>query len=190
MSYVITVPEMIASAATDLATIGSDLSAAHTAAAARTTGILAAAQDEVSTAIAALFSAHGQGFHALSAPAAAFHDQFVRALTAGARSYASAEAANASPLAGLEVFSPWQLLTGRPLVGNGADGAPGTGANGAPGGWLIGNGGGGRVQLARRHRWERWGRRAVRQGRPWRLRRERRERRRRRHHLWEWRRRR
>ncbi|KCL23729.1 hypothetical protein W072_04062, partial [Mycobacterium tuberculosis TB_RSA162] len=32
--------------------------------------------------------------------------------------------------------------TGRPLIGNGANGAPGTGADGAPGGWLIGNGGG------------------------------------------------
>ncbi|WP_350308196.1 PGRS repeat-containing protein, partial [Mycobacterium tuberculosis] len=34
-------------------------------------------------------------------------------------------------------------LTGRPLIGNGANGAPGTGANGAPGGWLLGNGGAG-----------------------------------------------
>ena len=34
MSYVIAAPEMMTSAATDLATIGSDLSAAHTAAAA------------------------------------------------------------------------------------------------------------------------------------------------------------
>ena len=56
MSYVIAAPEMMTSAATDLATIGSDLSAAHTAAAAQTTGVLAAAEDEVSTAIAALFS--------------------------------------------------------------------------------------------------------------------------------------
>ena len=34
-------------------------------------GVLAAAEDEVSAAIAALFSAHGQGFQALSAQAAA-----------------------------------------------------------------------------------------------------------------------
>ena len=72
MSYVIAAPEMMAAAATDLATIGSDLSAAHTAAAAQTTGILAAAEDEVSAAIAALFSAHGQGFQALGAQAAPF----------------------------------------------------------------------------------------------------------------------
>jgi triacylglycerol lipase len=94
MSYVIAAPEMMTSAATDLATIGSDLSAAHTAAATQTTGLLAAAEDEVSAAIAALFSAHGQGFQALGAQAAAFHDQFVQALNAGAGSYASAETAN------------------------------------------------------------------------------------------------
>ena len=99
MSYVIAGPEMMASAATDLATIGSDLSAAHTAAAAQTTGVLAAAEDEVSTAIAALFSAHGRGFQALGAQAAAFHDQFVQALTASADSYAGAEAQAVNALA-------------------------------------------------------------------------------------------
>ncbi|HWS94792.1 MAG TPA: PE domain-containing protein, partial [Mycobacterium sp.] len=39
MSYVIAAPEMMTAAATDLATIGSDLSAAHTAAAASTVGL-------------------------------------------------------------------------------------------------------------------------------------------------------
>jgi hypothetical protein len=75
MSYLIAGPE-ISSAATDLATVGSDLSAAHAAAATQTTGVLAAAEDEVSAAIAALFCAHGQGFQALGARAAAFHHQF------------------------------------------------------------------------------------------------------------------
>jgi triacylglycerol lipase len=101
MSYVIAAPEMMAAAAGDLATIGSDLSAAHTAAAAQTTGILAAAEDEVSTAIAALFSAHGQGLQALGAQAAAFHAQFVQALNASAGSYASAEAQAANALANI-----------------------------------------------------------------------------------------
>src|ERR1700751_1332719 len=96
MSSLIAAPELITTAATDLANIGSTLNAAHAAAATRTTGMLAAAEDEGSAAIAALFSAHGQGFQALSAQAAAFHDQFVQALTAGAGSYASAEAANAA----------------------------------------------------------------------------------------------
>ena len=106
MSYVIAAPEMMTSAATDLATIGSDLSAAHTAAVAQTTGMLAAAEDEVSAAIAALFSAHGQGFQALGAQAAAFHAQFVQALNAGAGSYASVEAQVGSTLADKIFASP------------------------------------------------------------------------------------
>jgi hypothetical protein len=78
MSYVIAAPELMTSAATDLSNIGSTLTAAKAAAAAPTTGILAAAEDEVSAAIAALFSAHGRGFQALGAQAAAFHEQFVQ----------------------------------------------------------------------------------------------------------------
>ncbi|MGB9306340.1 MAG: PE family protein [Mycobacterium sp.] len=93
MSFVIAASQMVTAAATDLANIGSALSAANAAAATQTT-VLAAAEDEVSAAIAAVFSAHGQGFQALSAQAAAFHDQFVQALTASAGSYVSAEAAN------------------------------------------------------------------------------------------------
>ena len=84
MSYVIAAPELMTSAATDLATIGSTIGAANAAAAAPTTGIVVAAEDEVSAAIAALFSAQGQGYQAVGAQAAAFHAQFVRALTAGA----------------------------------------------------------------------------------------------------------
>ncbi len=106
MSNLIAAPEMMTSAATDLATIGSNLSTAHTAAATQTTGMLAAAEDEVSAAIAALFSAHGQGFQALGAQAAAFHAQFVQALNAGAGSYASAEAQVGSTLADNIFASP------------------------------------------------------------------------------------
>jgi hypothetical protein len=98
MSFVMAVPEVLGTAATDLANIGSTLSAAHAAAANPTTGILAAAEDEVSAAIASLFSSHGTAFQALSAQAADFHSQFVQALNAGARAYASSEAANAGPL--------------------------------------------------------------------------------------------
>jgi len=94
MSFVVAVPEVLGTAATDLASLGSTISSARAAAATQTTGVLAAAEDEVSAAIAAVFSAHGQGFQALSAQATAFHDQFVQALTAGAGSYLSAEAAN------------------------------------------------------------------------------------------------
>jgi triacylglycerol lipase len=98
MSYVIAAPEVVGTAATDLASLGSKLSEARAAAATQTTRVLVAAQDEVSAAIAAVFSAHGQGFQALSAQAAVFHDQFVQALESSAGSYASAEAANLEAL--------------------------------------------------------------------------------------------
>lgn len=98
MSYVIAAPEMMTAAATDLAGIGSSLSEANAAAAASTTRVITAAEDEVSEAIAAVFSAHGQGYQALSTQAAAFHAQFVQALKSSAGSYASAEAANLAAL--------------------------------------------------------------------------------------------
>src|ERR1700678_2863143 len=147
MSFVIAAPEMVASAASDLAGIGSMIGEAHATAAASTTAVLPAAADEVSAAIAALFSGHAQGFQALGAQAATFHAQFVQLMNAGAGSYAGAEAANASPLQAVEqqvlgvINAPTQVLLGRPLIGNGANGAPGTGANGGGGGGLIGDGG-------------------------------------------------
>jgi hypothetical protein len=78
-------PEMVAAAATDLTGIGLTISAANNAAAAATTGVMAAGPDEVSAGIAAMFGAHGHAYQALSAQAALFHDLFVRAMTAGAK---------------------------------------------------------------------------------------------------------
>jgi hypothetical protein len=52
----------------------------------------------VSASIAQLFSHHAQDYQAMAGQAAAFHDQLVQGLSASARSYASAEAANASLL--------------------------------------------------------------------------------------------
>jgi hypothetical protein len=92
------------SAATDLATIGSNIDAAHMVAAARTTAVIPAAADEVSAAIAHLFSAHAQDYQALAGKAAAFNDQFVQHLNAGAFSYASIEATIASLLPVLPDF--------------------------------------------------------------------------------------
>ena len=152
---------MVTAAATDLARVGSTLSAANLAAVAPTSSVIAAGADEVSATIAALFGAHAHTYQALNAQAATFHQQFVRALTAGANSYAGAEAANASPLQTVQqdvlhaVNAPSQALTWRPLIGNGANGATGTGQNGGNGGsggtnqsggnggkaGLIGNGG-------------------------------------------------
>ena len=98
MSYVIAAPEMMTSAASDLAAIGSNVDAAHMVAAARTTSVIPAAADEVSAGIAHLFSQHAQDYHAVAGQAAVFHEQFVQHLTAGAHSYAATEAANAASL--------------------------------------------------------------------------------------------
>jgi hypothetical protein len=149
MSYLIAAPEMLAAAAADVAGIGSSLSAAHVAAGLSTTAVIAAAEDEVSAAIAALLSDFGQGYQALSARAAAFHAEFVQALSEAERAYAAAEAGAASRLAAMgqgalaAANASTEAAVGRPLVGNGADGAPGTGQAGAPGGILSGNGGNG-----------------------------------------------
>jgi hypothetical protein len=86
------------SAATDLATIGSNLSAAHTAAATQTIAVTPAAADEVSMGIAQLFSRHAANYQAVATRAAAFTDQFVQHLKTGAGSYAGAEAAAAASL--------------------------------------------------------------------------------------------
>src|SRR5215472_4934063 len=96
MSFVIAMPEVVATAATDLAGIRSTISAAHAAAAPCTTVVLAAGADEVSSGIAAVFGEHAQAFQSISAQATAFHDQFVKALSSGAGAYAAAEAANVS----------------------------------------------------------------------------------------------
>ena len=98
MSYVFAAPELVESAAQDLAGISSALGQATSAAAAPTTSVLAAGADEVSAAIAQLFGAHGQEFQAISAQAAAFHDEFVGLLNAGAGAYASAEASGVQSL--------------------------------------------------------------------------------------------
>jgi len=71
--------------------IGSALNAANLAAAVPTTGLAAAAADEVSAAVAALLAKYGQEYQALGARASAFGQQFWQALSAGAGSYVAAE---------------------------------------------------------------------------------------------------
>ena len=105
MSYVLAVPDFVASAASDLAGIGSALTAAHAAAAAPTTGVVAAGTDEVSAAAASLFAGHGRAFQALSSQTAAFHSQFVQTLNTAGGAYTAAEAANASPLQAVKSLS-------------------------------------------------------------------------------------
>jgi PE family protein len=82
-------------AAQRLTGIGSSIASANTAAAVSTAQVAATSQDEVSGAIAAVFSGHGQAYQAISARLAAFHDRFAQILAGSGSSYASAEAANA-----------------------------------------------------------------------------------------------
>ncbi|MCQ4359853.1 PE family protein, partial [Mycobacterium gordonae] len=150
MSYLFAAPEVLTAAASDLTAIGSALNAATAGALPSTTGITALAHDEVSAAISRLFNAYGQDFQALSARTALLHTEFTQGVIAGAQSYAAAEAAAATPLQSLlqgvqdlQALDPVKNLTGRPLIGNGADGVAGTGQAGGDGGWLFGNGGNG-----------------------------------------------
>ncbi len=136
MSFVVAIRDVMAFAVRDLAGIGSTISAANAAAAVPTNSVLAAAEDEVSTAIASLFSSHAQQFQALSAQAAVFHAQFVHALSNAGGAYAAAEAANASPL----------QTVAQGIAGNGGGGGAGgpavmgDGGNGGNRGLIIGSG--------------------------------------------------
>lgn len=124
MSFLFAQPEMLGAAATDLASIGSAISTANAAAAAATTRVLAAGADEVSAAVAALFSGHAQTYQALRTQAAAFHQQIVQTLTSTAGAYASAEAANVEQQLLGAINAPTMALLGRPLIGPGAPSAP------------------------------------------------------------------
>ena len=126
MSFLIAAPQSIADAATDLVNVGSTIGSAHAAAAAATTGVLPAAADEVSQQIAALFSTHAASYQRLSAQAAAFHEQFVQILGAGAGTYAATEAhtvqtlANAAPVSGLELSGELEASLSADIAGWGA----------------------------------------------------------------------
>ncbi|MDC8975915.1 PE family protein, partial [Mycobacterium marinum] len=128
MTYLVTVPQTVATAAGNLAAIGSSITDASAAAAAPTTELAAAGADEISAAIAQLFGTHAQIYQRISAQAMAFHDQFARSLSAASGSYANAEATNTLTLQSVQqdllglVNAPTQALLGRPLIGNGANG--------------------------------------------------------------------
>lgn len=98
MSFVHLAPELITAAATDLANLGSTISEANTAAAALTTELVPAAQDEISAAIAGLFGRFAQEYQSLNAQAEVFHDRFVQAMTAGVEAYSATETGNAATL--------------------------------------------------------------------------------------------
>jgi broad specificity phosphatase PhoE len=98
MSLVLVAPDLLQTAAADLAQIGSAVRAGNLAAAIPTTEMAAAGADEVSAAIAALFGAHAQAYQAAAAQAETFYGQFVRTLNAAAASYAGTEATIAASM--------------------------------------------------------------------------------------------
>lgn len=119
MSYVTATPDMVTAAARDLAGIRSALNAATAAAAAPTTGVVAAAADEVSTAISGLFGAYGEEFQAVSARAAAFHEQFVSLLNGSAAAYLGTELSSAQNTALNAVSAPARTSLGHPFIPTG-----------------------------------------------------------------------
>jgi PE family len=99
MGFVSAGTDLIGQAATDLAAIRSDLDAAMTSMAGPTRALAPAGQDEISAAIAAVFSDAGTQFQAYQAQAARFHDSFAKLMNTGAMAYAQAEVANAAAAA-------------------------------------------------------------------------------------------
>jgi PE family len=110
-SYLAAAPDVIAAAATDVASISSALAETHAAATAQTFTLVPAAADEVSAATAKLFSSYAHEFQAVSAQASAFHEQFVQHLKASAGLYAGIEAGNAASLKPLPPEEPNQLIS-------------------------------------------------------------------------------
>ncbi len=137
-SYVIAATEAFGVVSGDLTGVEEAIKGATAAATPSTTGIVAAAEDEVSAAIASFFGRYGADFHALTAQATLFHDRFVGALRGAGATYAAAEATNVSLLLqGVQqqffdqgFFSPFIYLTGQPLFGKAAVGPAVTGSTG------------------------------------------------------------
>jgi len=132
-TYVIAAPVAFAEASEDLSGIAEAIKGAAAGAAPSTTGVVAAAGDEISAAIANVFGSCANEFQTLTARTMLVQAQFVRALGAAGAAYAAAEAANAAPLQTLEqraeslgLFAPVERLLGHPLFGN-ATGAGGPG---------------------------------------------------------------
>ncbi len=115
MTSMLVQPQLMVTAASDAAGIGSAIEQARSAAAAPTTGLVAAAEDEVSAATAAVFGSFGQQYQAMLAQATAYHDQFVAALSGASTAYAQAEASVAGTL-GLSSAAPTTSSFGTPYT--------------------------------------------------------------------------
>ncbi|WP_301336735.1 PE family protein, partial [Mycobacterium asiaticum] len=147
------VPEAVVVAAADVERIGVVVRAVNAAAVVSTSRVAVAAGDEVSAAVAALFSGHGQAYQQCSAVAEAFEARWAQAVQGAGQAYAGAEAANVGWLQSFEqrvlgvLNAHTEARLGRPLVGDGAAGSAGS-PNGGAGGILYGNGGAGYSQTA------------------------------------------
>ncbi|HTY33272.1 PE family protein [Mycobacterium sp.] len=128
MSSVTVLPENVSAASGNLQNLGSALRGANAAAASQTTAVAAPAADEVSSAVSAFLRTHGQEFQALSAEAAAFHDEFVNLLNGGAAQYVNTEVANARQTLVNALNAPARALLGHPVAESG-QGAAGAAAN-------------------------------------------------------------
>ncbi|MBW0014702.1 MAG: PE-PPE domain-containing protein [Mycobacterium sp.] len=121
MSFLVVSPDAVAAAAPHLESIGATISDANAAAAASTTQLLPAAEDEISAVIAGLFGNYAQDFHALAAQAAGFHNRFVQAVSASARSYVAAESTGAAALSQAGAGAP---VAAQQVVVDAAGGIP------------------------------------------------------------------
>ena len=108
MTELLVDPQIVTTVAADIDGIGSTIKAATAAAAAPTSGVLAAAADEVSAAIANLFGAHGQEFQAVVNQVEAYQTQFQQTLTAAANAYVQTETAAVAALQGALAAPPPQ----------------------------------------------------------------------------------
>jgi broad specificity phosphatase PhoE len=128
MSFVLVAPDMLETAAADIAQVGSAVTVGNLAAAIPTTELAAAGADEISAAIAALFGAHAREYQAAAAQAATYYEQFVGTLNAAAATYAGTEATIATSMRGAldALNAPSQVLGSTGAAGQAGGGTGGT----------------------------------------------------------------
>lgn len=112
MTFVITDPDAMATAAEELQGIGASLQATNAAAAGPTTSVLPPATDSVSARAAALLGAQAQQYQTLSAQAELFHNQFVQTLITAKNAYAETEASNAAAMQSSTASNKIALIMG------------------------------------------------------------------------------
>ncbi len=100
MSYVIAEPQLMASVAAEINGIGANLNAANAAAAGPTSTLAAAAEDEISQALAKAFGTYGTEYQSLVGQLEGWHSQFTQTLAGAGTAYAETETAIATGLAG------------------------------------------------------------------------------------------